>query len=366
MKILFLSAASSIHTVKWVNALAERGHEVFLVYNKGHEPKGNGMNKNIILIGLKHKGSLGYYLNARELSRLTKKINPDVINVHYASGYGTLARCANLDNYILSIWGSDVYDFPLESKIKNIILKKNVKSATHLASTSNCMAKQLKKVMNDEKLDITITPFGVDLKLFDIEKFEQAEKNEIVIGNIKALENKYGIRELILAFEELKKNMKKDEKFDKTLKLLVYGDGSQKNAIEQLIKEKGMDDSIKLMGRIPNKEVPKALHEFDIFCALSQLDSESFGVAAVEAMAMEKPVVVSDVDGFKEVTVDTETGFVVPKKDVKLVAEKLKELIVDKNLRAQMGKNGRKRVETLYNWEDNVTAMEKLYYSTMK
>lgn len=366
MKILFLSAASSIHTVKWVNALAERGHEVFLVYNKGHEPKGNGMNKNIILIGLKHKGSLGYYINARELSRLAKKINPDVINVHYASGYGTLARCANLDNYILSIWGSDVYDFPLESKIKNIILKKNVKSATYLASTSNCMAKQLKKVMNDEKLDITITPFGVDLKLFDIEKFQQAEKNETVIGNIKALENKYGIRELILAFEELKKNMKKDEKFDKTLKLLVYGEGSQKNAIEQLIKEKGMDDSIKLMGRIPNKEVPKALHEFDIFCALSQLDSESFGVAAVEAMAMEKPVVVSDVDGFKEVTVDTETGFVVPKKDVKLVAEKLKELIVDKNLRAQMGKNGRKRVETLYNWEDNVTAMEKLYYSTMK
>ena len=149
MKILFLSAANSIHTVKWVNALVEKGHEVVLVSNKGHEPKEDALDNRIQFYCLKYSGNLGYFLNAKELSILVKKIKPTVINVHYASGYGTLARIAKLPPYLLSVWGSDVYDFPYESKIKNRILKKNIKNADMLASTSKCMAQQLRKVMSD-------------------------------------------------------------------------------------------------------------------------------------------------------------------------------------------------------------------------
>ena len=79
MKILFLSAANSIHTVKWINALASRGHEVYLVYNKGHEPKMDQINKNIHQHQLKYKGGVGYYLNAKELRKLKKEISPDII-----------------------------------------------------------------------------------------------------------------------------------------------------------------------------------------------------------------------------------------------------------------------------------------------
>ena len=112
MKIMFVSAANSTHTVRWVNALAERGHEVYLVSNRGHEPKEDALNSRVKLYLMKHSGGKGYYLNAGELRKIAKRINPDVINVHYASGYGTLARKARLPKYILSVWGSDVYDFP--------------------------------------------------------------------------------------------------------------------------------------------------------------------------------------------------------------------------------------------------------------
>ena len=47
---------------------------------------------------------------------------------------------------LLSVWGSDVYDFPNESKIKKESLKKNILAATKIASTSECMARELKKV----------------------------------------------------------------------------------------------------------------------------------------------------------------------------------------------------------------------------
>ena len=97
-----------------------------------------------------------------------------------------MARKARLPKYILSVWGSDVYDFPYESRVKNHILKRNVRSASYLASTSNCMAVQLKKVMQDEKLEITITPFGVDLNKFDPKKYKEIEKE--VLDRLKQSE----------------------------------------------------------------------------------------------------------------------------------------------------------------------------------
>lgn len=127
MKILFLSAANSVHTVRWVNALAERGQEVILVSKiDHHEERENSISSNVKVVYLPVKGMRGYYLNAVVLKRLYKKERFDVINVHYASGYGTLARIARLPHILLSVWGSDVYDFPYESRIKEYILKKNL------------------------------------------------------------------------------------------------------------------------------------------------------------------------------------------------------------------------------------------------
>lgn len=363
MRILFLSAANSIHTVKWVNALAKRGHEVHLIYNAGHEPKNDVLSNEIKCYCLKYSGGIGYYRNAKELRHVTRKIEPDVINVHYASGYGTLARRAKIGPILLSVWGSDVYDFPYESRMKNKILKKNVKYAKALASTSFCMAEQLRKVMQDKELEIAITPFGVDIQKFDLKCYlQKSDKTEIIIGNIKLLEAKYGIKELITAFVKLKDEMKNE----KALKLYIYGDGSLRGELEELIHSLNMQDAVFLKGRIANAKVPEALNEFDIFCALSQLDSESFGVAVVEAMAMGKPVVVSDVDGFCEVVKDNETGYIVQRKNIEEIVAKLKKLILDEELREQLGKAGRKRVEEKYDWEKNVDTMLEVYQKVIR
>lgn len=71
---MFVSAANSTHTVRWVNALAERGHEVYLVSNRGHEPKEDALNSRVKLYLMKHSGGKGYYLNAGELRKIAKRI----------------------------------------------------------------------------------------------------------------------------------------------------------------------------------------------------------------------------------------------------------------------------------------------------
>ncbi|UQZ84338.1 GDP-mannose-dependent alpha-(1-6)-phosphatidylinositol monomannoside mannosyltransferase [Paenibacillus konkukensis] len=356
MRILFLSAGNSVHTVRWVNALSERGHEVHLIYNNDHVPLSDKVNDQVIQHKLKRKGVLAYYLNARELSQLCKNIRPEIINVHYASGYGTLARVANLNPIILSVWGSDVYDFPYESKIKMSVLRKNIRHAHIIASTSYSMAKQVERLM-DAKINVTITPFGVDTNIF---KPMKRIKENFTFGVVKTLLPKYGISYIIKGFKILL-NRIQDEKLPYSPILEIYGKGSMEKELKHLCDDLMISDKVFFRGYIPNKEIHLAINKMDVFCLGSVNDSESFGVAAVEAMACEVPVIATDVSGFKEVVVDGETGFLIPRKDEKIIAEKMYELMIDDNLRRTFGGNGRKRVLSLYDWKSNVDLMEELY-----
>lgn len=356
MKILFLAAANSIHTVRWVNSLVARGNEVHLVYNANHVPTRNKLDKKVIQHRLKHSGNIAYYLNAAELRKLYREIKPDIVNAHYASGYGTLARMARVKTLLLSVWGSDVYDFPYQSIFKMHIVKKNISYANHIASTSKVMAKQVEKIM-DKKMDISVTPFGVDIEQF---KNIYTSKKEFCFGVVKTLEYKYGIEYIIKSFFILL-NRIKNEGLDNNVVLKIYGEGKIKGELENLCKELGIMEKVIFKGYVPNIEVPNALNKMDVFCLGSILDSESFGVAAVEAMSCGVPVIATDVDGFKEVIEDEQTGYIVPRKDEVAMAEKMYELMIDNNKRKKMGEKGRIRVEELYNWENNITEMENVY-----
>lgn len=130
-----------------------------------------------------------------------------------------------------------------------------------------------------------------------------------------------------------------------------------------MIDNEELQDSAFIMGKIPNEQVPNVLNELDVFCAIS--NNESFGVAVVEAMACEIPVIASNVDGFCEVMEDGKTGILVPKEDVNSIVKALKKVISDEELRKEYGKNGRDRVLKYYNWKNNVYTMKQTYESIM-
>lgn len=363
MKILFISDASSSHTAKWVNSLNDRGHEVHLVYLANHFAKKQIINDGIIHHPLKYGGMKGYFINALELRKLAKSIKPDIINVHYASGYGTLSRLAGLKDSILSVWGSDVYEFPYQSSFKRRLLLKNLRYPRKLASTSNVMADQVRSLLEDKSLNITITPFGIDTKRF---KPKGSQKNEdIIIGNLKILSKLYGFDDLINAIKLLKDRLEKEGLNDlsKKIKLYIYGGGPERENLEELSKNLGLEDTVRFCGEIPNTEVPEAISDFSIFCATSH--QESFGVSLIEAMAMEVPVVATDVPGFKEITEENVTGIIVKTKDVSDIANGLEKLVKDETLRHKMGKAGRERVLKYYDWDKNVDTMLELYKETM-
>jgi len=358
VKLAFLAARSSIHTIRWVNALANRGHEVHLLsIQKG----GDALDERVQVHYLPVAAPVGYYLNIWTVKRLLISIKPDILHVHYASGYGTLARLVGFEPTLLSVWGSDVFDFPYQNKFNERILQKNLKAATQIASTSWVMKQQTEKFVHP-RLPIEVTPFGVDINKFkkmDIGK----DSNEIVIGMVKRLEEKYGPRYLIQGTAILLDRLKDSGHYDvlNAIRLLIVGDGSQFSEMKELVKKLNLYSITRFTGAIPHDEVPKYLNQMDIFCAPSTLDSESFGVAVVEASACELPVIVTNVGGLPEVVKDGETGYIVDPKNPEQIAGKLYELVLDPNKRAKFGQQGRAFVKAHYDWDQNVSQMEQVY-----
>ena len=357
MKIAFVSAAQSSHTVKWVNALARKGHTVRLYSLPNHENTLKNIDGGVETVYLKKAGFAGYFLNGGELRRDIARFAPDIVNAHYASGYGTLARLARVHPLLLSVWGSDVYDFPLKSALHKRLVAGNLKAADALASTSHVMAEQVRRVF-DWREPIFITPFGVDCGLFAPQK---TAHGGFCVGTVKALEGKYGIGYLIRAFADFLEKMPPDA----DCSLVIYGKGGKREELQRLIDSLGLSDRAKLCGAVPNTEVPRIINSIDAFCLPSVLNSESFGVSAVEAMACEVPVIASDVDGFTETVEDGVTGYVVPRENAAAITEKLLLLARDPALRQKLGKAGRERVLRLYDFEKNVAEMESVYQKTI-
>ncbi|MBP0048088.1 glycosyltransferase [Marinobacterium sp. AK62] len=363
MKIALLSGASSIHTVRWANGLSGAGHEVHVITKQqAVDPFDKGVKVHLFPF----RGVLGYFTMVPAVRKLLRVIQPDVVNAHYASGYGTTARLVDYHPWVLSVWGSDMYDFPHKSPVHKWLVKKNLRAADQVASTSHCMADET-RTLTPELTNIVITPFGVDLNVYEGLKPEVAEKKpKLVIGTVKSMKPKYGVDTLIQAYALLLKSLKsKPELEAPELELRLVGGGEQTAELQGLAHRLGVAESVNFVGHVPHARVPQELAKLDIYVALSRLDSESFGVAIIEAGAAGRPVVVSDAGGLPEVTVDGKTGFVVPRESPSNAAAALEKLVLDAELRNRMGVAAQAHVAKHYSWDACIETMLGVYQATV-
>jgi len=369
MKLLLLASPTSTHTIKWAKSLAKKDVDIFIFglsdYDKSvYENFENikvyslGYKRNIIMGKEGNVSKLRYLKALPAIKKIIKSYKPDIVHAHYASSYGLLGALSGFHPLIISVWGSDIFNFPRKSFLHKRLIKFNLKKADKILSTSNIMAKETQRYTNKE---IQVTPFGVDLNIFKPMKVESIfVEKDIVVGTIKALEKKYGIDYLIRAFQIVSSRHPR-----LPLRLLIVGNGSQEEDLKKLVSKLDIKNKVIFAGRIKHTEVPKYHNMLSIFLAISISNCESFGVAVIEASACEKAVVVSNVGGLPEVVEDLKTGLVVPPKDPKKTAEMIEKLIFDQNLRKALGKAGRQRVKKFYDWQENLQKMINIYTETI-
>jgi len=366
MKVLILSDVNVIHTIRWAVSLHESGLEIAVLslssLKKENENYYDGVE--VYHVGdlvAKGEGGLAKITYLKLVPLIKKsiiKFRPDILHAHYASSYGLLGALSGFSPFLISVWGNDIFSFPYKSPLHRAIIKYNLKKADLILSTSQIMAQQTMRFTNKP---VTVVPFGVDLERFKPIKVETPfSPGDIVIGTVKTMEPKYGIKYLVEAFSLLK-----TRRPELPLKLLIVGGGSRIDELIDQVSELGFADHVKFTGSVGHDEVPRYFNMLDIAVFLSTLDSESFGVAIIEASACEKPVVVSDVGGLPEVVEDGVTGTVVAKKNAMAAANAIEKLIDDEELRSSMGQKGRERVKRHYDWSHNVRQMIDIYQDVL-
>ncbi len=173
----------------------------------------------------------------------------------------------------------------------------------------------------------------------------------VTIGMIALFDGVKGHRFLFRALASLR------AKGQDGWRCVLVGDGREKSALLKEVDALDLSDRVTFLGY--RRDVPELLCGMDILVVPSE--RESFGMAAVEAMAMRVPVVASDVGGLSEVIEHGKTGFLVPPQDPLALAEAIETLIRNPALRAEMGKRGRQRVEHYFSLEKNVASTRALY-----
>jgi glycosyltransferase involved in cell wall biosynthesis len=360
MKVLLLANPLSPHTEKWVAALCENGIDVgiFGINDYGMDSSVRYSDRGIFneIIKLKKDCGIRYFSVLPRLFATIKQFKPDILHAHYATGYGLLGALSGFHPYLISVWGSDIFDFPNKSPLHNCLLRFNLSRADRVLSTSHAMAKE---TSNYTKKHIDVTPFGVDLSL--IQKASGAnvfQPGDIVVGTVKTLEDVYGIDTLIKAFA-----LVKNRNPALPLKLLIVGRGSQEQALREMAGKLGVGNDTHFTGYVPHGDVWRYHNALTVAVFLS--NRESFGVSALEAAACGKPVVASAVGGLPEIVADGVSGYLVPPGDPAAAAERIEMLVLDEKLRLQMGKAGKGRVCKHFDWKNNSAQMIEIYQSVI-
>lgn len=139
-----------------------------------------------------------------------------------------------------------------------------------------------------------------------------------------------------------------------TARYAVAGVGIRRGHLERLISELGLADAVRLLGFVPDEELPALYNAADVFVLDSRrfdLLVEGFGIAIVEASACGLPVIGGRSGGIPEAVRDGETGLIVDPEAPAAVAAAINRLLADGELRRRMGAAGRAAVEQYYNWD---------------
>ena len=167
----------------------------------------------------------------------------------------------------------------------------------------------------------------------------------VAIGALRYPKNQ---QYLIRAFEKLR---------GRNFELHIYGTGIQKNELEQLIAQTGAN--VLLKGEVKNAS--RLLNQYDLYVMPSEF--EGFSLSILEAMAMEIPMLVSDIPSFREQCADTAVFFDL--EDTGDFIRKLEELATDKEKRKQLAVSAKKRVLGNFTLEHHMAGLRKIYTDTL-
>lgn len=337
-------------------ALAERGHRTYFVCQQGsalaERLRQSGLEwRQLPLRGL--RGALA----ARRLREMFRDLGPDIVHVHDAASQ--VPACWA----VARSWGMR----RAAGGPRVVITRRNAFPVRHrrgiwrygrLYDRVICVSEAVRRELLRARVKaekLAVIPDFVDCDHFDPRAVpagrEDGRPTVVSVGRLTA---EKGQAVLLRAMQLVLRKMPE-------ARLVVCGEGPEGETLRRQAQSLGLGEAVAFAGFVP--DVRLHLATADVF-AMPSL-SEGLGVAALEAMAMARPVVASDAGGLPESVVDGETGLVVPAGKVEPLAEALAALLNDPGRARAMGEAGRERARERYHRPRVVDRIVSLYHEVL-
>src|SRR3972149_8851754 len=297
-----------------------------------------------------------------ELHRLMKKKQIHVVRTHrYRSNlYGRLAAfLAGVPVIIAAIHDNYRTDKRPKRRIMNRILSK---ITDKIVAVSEDVKEDIIRYDSIDSSKIEVIPNGIDVERFnpeknttDIRKEFSLEDDDIVIGFIGRIVPAKGLEYLLNALPYLKEEFK-------SIKLLIVGEGSLVEELKERAKKNNIFDNILFIGR--RRDIPEILASINIFVMPSI--AEGLPNALLEAMAMGKPIVTTEVGGIPEIVKNGFNGLLVPPRDTLSLSKAIKRFLGNDRLAAKLGQAARDLVHDNLSIKAIAQKWQSLYVSILK
>ncbi len=344
--------------------LANKGHEVhFITYKR--PPRLSVFQENIFFHEVNSMSYPLFEFTPYETSLASKLVdvvqyeNLDLLHVHYAIPHAAVAYMAKqilksqgknipivttLHGTDITLVGADVSFSP--------VVEFSINHSDGVTAVSNHLKQETLATFNIHN-DIKVIYNFIDFNRFKKEnkdhfKMAIAPNGEKILTHTSNFRKVKRVSDVIRVFEKINKSVPS--------KLLLIGDGPERPHLEIMCREIGLCNEIRFLGK--QDAVEELLAISDLFILPS--GNESFGLAALEAMACEVPVISSDIGGLKEVNIDGVTGFTCGVGNVADMAEKSLKLLKNNELLTQFRKQALEQAKR-FDIENIVPVYEEYY-----
>ena len=350
IRVSLITDARTVHAQRWGSSLSSKIDELFVISVAAGEIEGcyvynlNMINeKRVKILTLLKKIRYIFYCWI-----ILLKKHPDIIHVHFLRPDITILGYIFYKNIFISVWGRDITDNQRGIIFfRKLFRKLALRRAKVVMATSVYLANETKKYCKNS--NIYVVPFGIDLKKYKYKKKISRREKTTNVGYVKHLEAMYGPHVLAEAARYI----------IHPVRIFFVGQGSMFAELKAIIDKNNLRN-IQLLGFVPNNELPKFLRKIDIF-VMPTLYPESFGVSALEAQAVNVPVIASNVGGIREVVKHNVTGILIPPNDPYILAKTIDRLIEDDLLYHTLQNNCRNYIRSKFVWENNINKVIELY-----
>ena len=363
MNILQISSASSFaggerYVADLTNSLIARGHNLYVAV-RSRAPLIRHLQlppEKILTLPLRNALDVQ---SAHELDRFVRRQKIEVVHAHMARDYSLASYAARRNPHVKFVATRHVL-FQL-----NRLHRHTLARATRVIAVSEAVAKELRsqRILNESQ--ITVIPNGIDVDRFAraCAGFDRAQflrgmglpSDCLLVGSVGELRTLKRHDDFIRAAAKIV------ARFPETQFVLAGLDaspsGEVRKELEKLVVQLGLSDCFYFLGWLEDAE--KLLCALDVFVSASE--TESFGLAIVEAMAAGTAVVATATEGAQEVIEDQETGVLVPIRAIDRIAESVIDLLSDPEKRRTIATQSAQSAATKFSLTRMVDEIEQIY-----